>query len=156
MKVVIQRVRKASVVIERENYSAHIEKGLLILLGIKIGDTENDVNFVADKCSNLRIFSRRDAFAEDENDKMNISVKDIEGEVLIISQFTLYGETAKGNRPSFIEAAKPDEAIPLYESFIRRMKQNLGGKNVKTGMFGAMMDVNLVNYGPVTVMVNSD
>ncbi len=87
---------------------------------------------------------------------MNISVKDIEGEVLIISQFTLYGETAKGNRPSFIEAAKPDEAIPLYESFIRKMKQNLGEQNVKTGIFGAMMNIKLVNYGPVTVMVDSD
>jgi D-tyrosyl-tRNA(Tyr) deacylase len=156
LKAVVQRVRKASVVVEKENYSAQIEKGLLILLGIKINDTENDVNYVADKCSNLRIFSRRDAFAEDENDKMNISVKDIKGEVLIISQFTLYGETAKGNRPSFIEVAKPDEAIPLYESFIQRMKQNLGEKNVKTGIFGAMMDINLVNYGPVTVMLDSD
>jgi len=156
LKAVVQRVSKASVVVERDNYSAQIEKGLLILLGIKNGDTENDVNFVADKCSNLRIFSRRDAFAEDENDKMNISVKDIKGEVLIISQFTLYGETTKGNRPSFIKAAKPDEAIPLYESFIRRMKQNLGEKNVKAGIFGAMMDINLVNYGPVTVVVNSD
>ena len=149
MKAVVQRVSKASVFVERENYSAQIEKGLLILLGIKIGDSENDVNYVADKCSNLRIF-------QDENDKMNISVKDIDGEVLIISQFTLYGETAKGNRPSFIEAAKPDEAIPLYESFIRRMKQNLGEKSVKTGIFGAMMDIELVNYGPVTVIVNSD
>ncbi len=156
MKAVVQRVSKASVVVEKENYSAQIEKGLLILLGIKIGDTKNDVNFVADKCSNLRIFSRRDAFAEDENDKMNISVKDIGGEVLIISQFTLYGETTKGNRPSFIEAAKPDEAIPLYESFIQRMKQNLGEQNVKTGIFGAMMNIKLVNYGPVTVMVDSD
>jgi D-tyrosyl-tRNA(Tyr) deacylase len=149
LKAVVQRVSKASVFVEGENYSAQIEKGLLILLGIKIGDTESDVNFVADKCSNLRIF-------KDENDKMNISVNDIDGEVLIISQFTLYGETAKGNRPSFIKAAKPDEAIPLYESFIRRMKQNLGEKNVKTGIFGAMMDINLVNYGPVTVMVDSD
>jgi len=149
LKAVVQRVSKASVFIEKENYSAQIEKGLLVLLGIKAGDTENDVNFVADKCSNLRIF-------QDENDKMNISVKDIEGEVLIISQFTLYGETAKGNRPSFIEAAKPDEAIPLYESFIRRMKQNLGEKNVKTGIFGAMMDIELVNYGPITIIVNSD
>ena len=149
MKAVVQRVSKASVFVKRENYSTQIEKGLLILLGIKIGDTENDVNYIADKCSNLRIF-------QDENDKMNISVKDIEGEVLIISQFTLYGETAKGNRPSFIEAAKPDEAIPFYESFIRRMKQNLGEKSVKTGIFGAMMDIELVNYGPVTVIVNSD
>ena len=152
----MQRVSKASVIVEKENYSAQIEKGLLILLGIKIGDAENTVNFVADKCSNLRIFSRRDAFADDENDKMNISVKDIDGEVMIISQFTLYGETVKGNRPSFTDAAKPDEAIPLYESFIKRMKQNLGEQNVKTGIFGAMMDIDLVNYGPVTVIIDSD
>jgi len=149
LKAVVQRVRKASVFVEKENYSAQIGKGLLILLGIKIGDTENDVNFVADKCSNLRIF-------QDENDKMNVAVKDIEGEVLIISQFSLFGETNKGNRPSFIEAAKPGEAIPLYQSFIKRMKQNLGENNIKTGIFGAMMDINLVNYGPVTVMVDSD
>lgn len=145
----MQRVSKASVIVEKENYSAQIEKGLLVLLGIKSGDTEDDVNFVADKCSNLRIF-------QDENDKMNISVKDINGEVMIISQFTLYGETAKGNRPSFTDAAKPDEAIPLYESFIKRMKQNLGEQNVKTGIFGAMMDIDLVNYGPVTVIIDSD
>ena len=149
MKAVVQRVSKASVIVEKENYSAHIEKGLLILLGIKIGDTENDVNFVADKCSNLRIF-------QDENDKMNISVKDINREVMIISQFTIYGETAKGNRPSFTDAAKPDEAIPMYESFIKRMKQNLGEQYIKTGIFGAMMDIDLVNYGPVTVIIDSD
>jgi len=149
LKAVVQRVSKASVTVETENYSTQIGKGLLILLGIKIGDTENDVNYVADKCSNLRIF-------HDENDKMNISVKDIDGEVLIIPQFTLYGETAKGNRPSFIVAAKPEEAIPLYESFIKKMKQNLGEQNVKTGIFRAMMDISLINYGPVTVLVDSD
>jgi D-tyrosyl-tRNA(Tyr) deacylase len=148
MKVVIQRVKSASVEIEDENYSAEIGKGLLILLGIKTGDTENDVIFTADKCSNLRIF-------EDEEDKMNISVKEIGGEVMIISQFTLYGETAKGNRPSFIEAAKPDEARPLYEIFIERMKENIGESKVKTGLFGAMMDIKLVNYGPVTVITES-
>jgi D-tyrosyl-tRNA(Tyr) deacylase len=86
---------------------------------------------------------------------MNISVRDVNGEVLIISQFTLYGETAKGNRPSFIEAAKPDEAIPLYNKFIERMKENLGGEKVKCGIFGAMMDVSLINAGPVTVLVES-
>ena len=148
MKVVIQRVKSASVEIEDENFIAEIGKGLLILLGIKTGDTENDVIFAADKCSNLRIF-------EDEEDKMNISVKEIGGEVLIISQFTLYGETAKGNRPSFIEAAKPDEARPLYEIFIERMKENIGESKVKTGLFGAMMDIKLVNYGPVTVITES-
>ena len=148
MRAVVQRVSKASVKIQSENYFAEIERGLLILLGIKIGDTIDDVNFIADKCSKLRIF-------EDDKNKMNISVRDINGEVLIISQFTLYGETAKGNRPSFIEAAKPDEAIPLYEKFIERMKVNLGEEKIKCGMFGAMMDVSLINTGPVTVLVES-
>ena len=148
MRAVVQRVSKASVKIPSENYFAEIERGLLILLGIKIGDTIDDVNFIADKCSNLRIF-------EDDKNKMNISVRDINGEVLIISQFTLYGETAKGNRPSFIEAAKPDEAIPLYEKFIERMKVNLGEEKIKCGIFGAMMDVSLINTGPVTVLVES-
>jgi len=86
---------------------------------------------------------------------MNKSVKDVDGEVMVISQFTLYGETAKGNRPSFIDAAKPEEAIPLYEKFIERLKENLGAEKVKTGMFGAMMDIELINYGPVTVLVES-
>ena len=118
------------------------------MLGIKIGDSINDVNFVADKCSKLRIF-------EDDENNLNLSVQDVDSEVLIISQFTIYGETAKGNRPSFIEAAKPDEAIPLYEEFIKRMKQNLGESKVKKGIFGAMMNVKLVNSGPVTVIVES-
>ena len=146
MKAVVQRVNNASVNIPLENYSAKIGTGMLIFLGIKIGDTIDDVNYIADKCSSLRIF-------QDSEGKMNISVKDIDGEVLIISQFTLYGETAKGNRPSFIEAAKPDEAIPLYESFIERMKNNLGDDKVKCGIFGAMMDIYLVNSGPVTIIV---
>lgn len=149
MKAVVQRVKSASVTISENNYYQEIGKGLLILLGIKIGDNDQDVNFVADKCSNLRIF-------EDAQDKMNISVKDVNGEVLIISQFTLYGETAKGNRPSFIEAAKPEEAIPLYNKFIEKMKSNLGNNKVKEGIFGAMMDIQLVNYGPVTVLVESE
>jgi D-tyrosyl-tRNA(Tyr) deacylase len=148
MKAIVQRVKSASVEITEENYRADIGKGLLILLGIKAADTEIDVNFVADKCSCLRIF-------EDEKNKMNIDVKDINGEVMIISQFTLYGETAKGNRPSFTDAAKPDEAIPLYEKFINRLKDNLGASKVKTGKFGAMMDISLNNYGPVTVIVES-
>ena len=146
MKAIVQRVNSASVNIPSENYSAKIDRGMLILLGIKIGDTIDDANYLADKCSRLRIF-------EDSEGKMNISVKDINGEVLIISQFTLYGETAKGNRPSFIEAAKPDEAIPLYESFIERMKNNLGDDKVKCGIFGAMMDISLINSGPVTIIV---
>jgi D-tyrosyl-tRNA(Tyr) deacylase len=148
MKAVVQRVESASVEIAGENYKAAIGKGLLIFLGIKVGDEEIDVNFVADKCCGLRIF-------EDDKDKMNISVKEINGDVLVIPQFTLYGETAKGNRPSFIDAAKPDEAIPLYESFIERIKENLSNLKVKTGKFGAMMNIALVNYGPVTVIVES-
>ncbi len=148
MKAVVQRVKSASVKIVEQNYFQQIDKGLLILLGIKSGDTLEDVNFVADKCCNLRIF-------EDDEDKMNRSVKEVNGEILIISQFTLYGETAKGNRPSFTDAAKPDEAIPLYEEFVSRVKKNLGDEYVKVGIFGAMMDIQLVNYGPVTVMVES-
>ena len=156
MKAVVQRVNSASVTISEQNYYQEIGKGLLILLGIKTNDNEDDVNFIADKCSSLRIFSRRDAFAEDTEDKMNLSVKDVDGEILIISQFTLYGETAKGNRPNFTDAAKPDEAIPLYKKFVSRVKTNLGDDNVKEGIFGAMMDVQLVNYGPVTVLVESN
>jgi D-tyrosyl-tRNA(Tyr) deacylase len=155
MKAVVQRVSSASVKVPEPKYFAQIGKGLVILLGIKTGDSEPDANFVADKCSSLRIFSRKDAFEEDEDDKMNISVKDIGGDVLVISQFTLYGQTAKGNRPDFTEAAKPDLAIPLYEKFIERLKANLGDSKVKTGIFGAMMDVQLINYGPVTVIVES-
>lgn len=148
MKAVVQRVKSASVNVSDKNYSAKIDKGLLILLGIKSGDTEEDVVFVADKCCNLRIF-------EDEENKMNKSVKDVYGQMMVISQFTLYGETAKGNRPSFIDAAKPEEAIPLYNKFVTRVKLNLGEDKVKEGIFGAMMDIELTNYGPVTVIVES-
>lgn len=148
MKVVVQRVSEAGVYIESENYSAVIKKGMVILLGIKSGDKEEDVIFLADKCSNLRIF-------EDENEKMNLSLKDINGEVLIISQFTLYGNAQRGNRPSFTDAAKPDEAIPLYERFINRMKENLGKEKVKSGIFGAMMLVKIFNDGPVTIIIDS-
>ena len=148
MKAIVQRVKSASVNIPDENYSEKIAKGLLILLGIKKGDTEEDVNFVVDKCCNLRIF-------EDDENKMNKSVDDVSGEILIISQFTIYGETVKGNRPSFIEAARPEEAIPLYNKFISRVRMNLGEEKVKAGIFGAMMDIELVNYGPVTVIVES-
>ena len=148
MKAIVQRVKSASVKVPGQNYSAKIGKGLLILLGIKRGDKESDVNFVADKCCNLRIF-------EDDEDKMNKSVKDITGEMLVISQFTIYGETAKGNRPSFVEAARPEEAIPIYDKFISRVKLNLGEEKIKVGIFGAMMDIELINYGPVTVIVES-
>jgi D-tyrosyl-tRNA(Tyr) deacylase len=149
MRAVVQKVKSASVTIAEQNYYQEIGKGLLILLGIKNSDKEEDVIFVADKCSKLRIF-------EDDQDKLNISVKDVDGEVLIISQFTLYGETSKGNRPNFTNAAKPDEAIPLYEKFVSRVKNNLGENKVKEGIFGAMMDINLINEGPVTVLVESN
>ncbi len=148
MKVVVQKVSDAGVYIKEENYSAEIGKGLVILLGIKYDDTIDDVIFLADKCSNLRIFL-------DENNKMNLSVKDVGGEVLIISQFTLYGDAQKGNRPGFTEAAKPEIAIPLYEKFIERMKMNLGAEKIKTGIFGAMMLVKIFNDGPVTIIIDS-
>ena len=148
MRAVVQRVSEGGVSIRDNNYSAEIRTGIVILLGIKAGDKEDNVNFVADKCSSLRIF-------EDKNGKMNLSIKDVDGEVLIISQFTLYGDARKGNRPSFIEAARPEEAIPLYEKFIERVKQNLGEKKVKTGIFGAMMKVKIINDGPVTIIIES-
>ena len=148
MRAIVQRVSEGGVYISEQNYNEEIGKGMVILLGIKQDDNENDLIFLADKCSNLRIF-------EDDNSKMNLSLKDVDGEVLIISQFTLYGDAQKGNRPSFIEAAKPEEAIPLYQKFIERMKKNLVEEKVKTGIFGAMMDIKLINYGPVTVIVES-
>ena len=148
MRALVQRVTEAGVYIAKENYIAEIEKGMVILLGIKSDDNESDLNFLADKCSGLRIF-------EDENEKMNLSLKDIDGEVLIISQFTLYGDAQKGNRPSFIEAAKPEIAIPLYEKFISRMKAKKKKKKIKTGIFGAMMQVKIINDGPVTILVES-
>jgi D-tyrosyl-tRNA(Tyr) deacylase len=148
MKALVQRVTEGGVYIKKENYKSEINKGMVILLGIRQDDTDFDMNFVADKCSNLRIF-------EDENEKMNLSVKDIYGEVLVISQFTLYGDTQKGNRPSFIDAARPDIAIPLYENFIARMKFNIGEDKVKSGIFGAMMEVKIINDGPVTILIES-
>jgi D-tyrosyl-tRNA(Tyr) deacylase len=121
---------------------------MVVLVGIRNNDTEEDVFFVADKCTNLRIFG-------DDDIKMNLALKDINGEVLVISQFTLYGETSKGNRPSFTEAARPELAIPLYNKFIERMKENLGVDKVKEGLFGEMMEVKIINDGPVTVIVES-
>jgi len=148
LRVVVQRVSEGSVTIPGEKYEAKIGNGLVVLLGIKIGDNEKDVAFLADKCCNLRIF-------EDENDKMNLSIKDINGEMLIISQFTLYGDAQKGNRPGFTDAARPEEAIPLYEKFIARVKENIGDEKVKTGIFGAMMMVKIFNEGPVTIIIES-
>jgi len=148
MRALVQRVNEGGVYISEENYKAGIGKGMVLLLGIKSDDNEQDMAFVADKCSALRIF-------EDENQKMNLSLKDIDGEVLVISQFTLYGDAQKGNRPSFTDAAKPEIAIPLYEMFITRMKNNLGDEKVKSGIFGAMMEVKIINDGPVTILIES-
>ena len=148
MRALVQRITEGSVSTNKPEYFAEIKKGMVILLGVKEGDTEEDLNFVADKCSNLRIF-------EDNNEKMNLSLKDINGEVLVISQFTLYGDAQRGNRPGFTDAAKPEEAIPLYEKFIKRVKENIGETKVKTGVFGAMMMVKIFNDGPVTIIIES-
>jgi D-tyrosyl-tRNA(Tyr) deacylase len=147
MKALIQRVSKASVTIDGKMYSS-IEKGLLILLGIKIHDTAEDARYLAEKSCSLRIF-------EDDQQKMNLSVRDVGGSVLAVSQFTLYGDTRKGNRPSFIDAAPPEEAEPLYNIFVDQLRQQLGINRVATGLFHTMMDVELINNGPVTVMLES-
>ena len=147
MKALVQRVSKASVTIDGRMYSS-IEKGLLILLGIKIHDTEEDARYIAEKSCSLRVF-------EDDQQKMNLSVRDVGGSVLAVSQFTLYGDTRKGNRPSFIDAAPPEEAEPLYNFFVDQLRGRLGNDRVSTGLFRTMMDVELINNGPVTVMLES-
>ncbi|HPN38030.1 MAG TPA: D-aminoacyl-tRNA deacylase [Melioribacteraceae bacterium] len=148
MRALIQRVSEAAVFVDELNYKAEINKGMVILLGVKNEDKIADVSFVADKCLNLRIF-------EDENNKMNLSVKEINGELLIVSQFTLYGETKKGNRPNFTEAATAEIAESFYNLFIERIKNNYPKEKIKTGIFGAMMKVKILNDGPVTVLVES-
>lgn len=146
MRALIQRVKKASVTIEGKIYS-EINQGLLVLIGIEAEDTQEDIDWLAGKIAKMRIFS-------DENDAMNLSVQDVEGECLVVSQFTLHASTKKGNRPSFIKAARPEIAIPLYEEFILQL-ENITNKSVKTGSFGAMMDVCLINDGPVTIWIDS-
>lgn len=146
MKAVIQRVTKASVTIEGERV-ANIEHGLLILLGIVNEDEQADITWLSNKITNLRIFS-------DDNDVMNQSLKDTHGEVIVVSQFTLQASTKKGNRPSYIKAAKPDVAIPLYEAFIKQIESDLA-KPVQTGQFGADMQVELINDGPVTIIIDT-
>ncbi|MGE5313797.1 MAG: D-aminoacyl-tRNA deacylase [Acidobacteriota bacterium] len=147
MKALVQRVTRASVTIGGAEHS-RIGAGLVILLGIRTGDTERDAAYVAEKCCSLRIF-------EDAQEKMNLSVRDVDGSLLVISQFTLYADTRRGNRPSFVEAAPPETAEPLYEAFVAHARRLLGDEKVKTGVFRAMMDVELVNSGPVTVTVES-
>lgn len=144
MRLVVQRVKKACVLIDGIEYSS-INNGLLIYLGIHEFDTKEDVLKNVAKVSKLRIF-------EDENEKMNLSIKDINGEFLVVSQFTLYGDIKKGNRPSFIEAARPEVAIPLYELFISTLKKEF---NVKTGSFGANMQIESINDGPVTIIIDN-
>jgi D-tyrosyl-tRNA(Tyr) deacylase len=146
MKVVIQRVSSASVNING-NTKAKIGLGLLILVGFEDSDTYDDILWIVKKTLNLRIFN-------DPNDIMNLSVLNIDGEILLISQFTLHASTKKGNRPSYIRAAKPEIAIPLYESYIRELEKNLN-KPIQTGKFGADMKVSLVNDGPVTIIIDS-
>ena len=146
MKVVIQRVSCASVTIENK-VVAEIQTGLLLLVGIEDADTKEDIDWLCQKISNLRIFS-------DENEVMNLSVKDIGGDVVVVSQFTLHALTKKGNRPSYIKASKAEIAIPLYEKFIQILEFNLE-KKVQAGVFGADMKVGLVNDGPVTILIDS-
>jgi D-tyrosyl-tRNA(Tyr) deacylase len=147
MRAVVQRVSEASVTINGALH-ARIGRGYVILLGIRAGDTPEAALFLADKCASLRVF-------EDDEGKMNLSLNDVHGRVLVVSQFTLYGNAQKGNRPSFSDAARPEEAEPLYDLFVQRMKSLLGPDRVATGMFRAMMQVMLVNDGPVTILIES-
>lgn len=146
MKTVIQRVTKASVTIEG-NIKSAIGNGLLVLIGIEDADTIEDITWLSSKIVNLRIF-------DDENKVPNISVKDIGGDILLVSQFTLHASTKKGNRPSYIRASKPDFAIPMYEKMIAQLETDLG-KKIFTGEFGADMKVELLNDGPVTILIDS-
>ena len=146
MRVVIQKVTQASVSIENQ-IVASIDKGLLVLVGIEDGDTNEDIAWLSSKIVNLRVF-------DDDNGVMNLSVKEVEGEVLIVSQFTLHASTKKGNRPSYIKASRPEVAIPIYEAFIKQV-ESLLGKKVPTGQFGAMMQVSLCNDGPVTILIDT-
>ncbi len=147
MRALVQRVKRCSVAIDGKLYSS-IKTGILILLGIKNGDTESDAEYLADRCSTLRIF-------EDDTGKMNLSVMDVNGDAMVVSQFTLYGDTHKGNRPSYTDAAPPQIAEALYNHFIIQLQKNLGERNVISGVFRAMMDVELINEGPVTLMLES-
>ena len=146
MRTVIQRVANASVTVESK-VVAEIQKGLLVFVGIEEADTQEDLDWLVTKITQLRIFN-------DENEVMNLSVQDIDGDVLVVSQFTLHAATKKGNRPSYIKAAKPDIAIPMYERFVKALESKLG-KKVPTGIFGADMKVLLLNDGPVTILIDS-
>jgi D-tyrosyl-tRNA(Tyr) deacylase len=146
MRAVIQRVTRAGVTIDGRLHSS-IGKGLLVLLGIEDSDSAEDIEWLSGKIVNLRIF-------DDENEVMNISVKETGGDILLVSQFTLHASTKKGNRPSYIRASKPDIAVPVYEKMISRLEQDLG-KKISTGVFGADMKVELLNEGPVTIVIDT-
>ena len=146
MKVVVQRVSEASVTVDGQK-TADIKKGLLVLVGIEDADTQEDIDWLAGKIIKMRIFG-------DENDVMNCSVQDVDGEIIVVSQFTLHASTKKGNRPSYIKASKPEFAIPMYENFVKALEKEFG-KKVQTGIFGADMKVNLLNDGPVTILIDS-
>ncbi|MDX1284519.1 MAG: D-aminoacyl-tRNA deacylase [Draconibacterium sp.] len=146
MRVVVQKVKEASVTVNGEIISA-IKKGLLVLVGVENEDTPEDIDYLVKKISQLRIFP-------DDNGVMNLSVQDVGGDVIVVSQFTLHASTKKGNRPSYIRAAKPDLSVPIYEKFVAALENSLG-KKVGTGEFGAMMNVALVNDGPVTIIIDS-
>lgn len=146
MRTVAQRVSRASVTIDRKMKS-QIGLGMLVLLGIEEADSEEDVEWLCAKLAKLRIFG-------DENDAMNLDINQVEGSFLVVSQFTLHAMTKKGNRPSFIRAARPEQAIPLYELFVKRLHE-VSGREVLTGEFGAMMEVELINDGPVTILMDT-
>ncbi|MEE0927064.1 MAG: D-aminoacyl-tRNA deacylase [Bacteroidales bacterium] len=146
MRAVIQKVTRASLSIDSEIYS-QIEEGLMVLLGIEDADTKEDIEWLADKIRKLRIF-------EDENGVMNLSVEDVKGEMMIVSQFTLHASTKKGNRPTYIRASKPEFSKPMYESFVARTREVFAGK-VATGVFGADMKIELVNNGPTTIIIDT-
>ena len=146
MRALIQRVSSASVQIDNKVFSK-IGNGLLVLLGVEDEDSDSDIDWLSSKISQMRIF-------DDKNDNMNLSVNDINGEVLIVSQFTLHASTKKGNRPSYVRASKPDHAVPMYEAFILQMKDKILN-GVSSGQFGACMQVDLINDGPVTIWIDS-
>lgn len=146
MRVVLQRVSSASVVVD-DNKIAAIQKGLLVFVGIEDADNQEDIDWLVGKIIKIRIFN-------DENDVMNCSVQDINGEIIVVSQFTLHAGTKKGNRPSYIKASKPDVAIPLYENFVATLQREFGNK-IQTGIFGADMKISLLNDGPVTIIMDS-
>ncbi|MEO6175505.1 MAG: D-aminoacyl-tRNA deacylase [Flavobacterium circumlabens] len=146
MKVVLQRVSEASVTVDQQKV-ADIQKGLLVLVGIEDADIQEDIDWLVGKIIKMRIFG-------DENEVMNCSVQDINGDIIVVSQFTLHASTKKGNRPSYIKASKPDVAIPVYENFIASLEKEFG-KKIQAGIFGADMKVRLLNDGPVTILIDS-